>query len=94
ERGIVNLGGDERISKYEFALQLARAFDLPVALIQRGKLSRNSLVARRSPDMSLDNTMARKKLGKELGSPNSFFPALRQQEAAGRRNELLTAVME
>ncbi|MCE9642323.1 MAG: SDR family oxidoreductase, partial [Betaproteobacteria bacterium] len=46
ERGIVNLGGDERISKYEFALQLARAFDLPVALIQRGKLSRNSLVAR------------------------------------------------
>lgn len=94
ERGIVNLSGDERISKYDFALQLARVFDLPVKLIQRGKLSRTSLLARRSPDMSLDNTMARKKLGRDLGSLNSFFPALLQQEAAGRRNELLTAVME
>lgn len=94
ERGIINLAGDERISKYDFAFRLAQVFGLPVELIQRGKLSRTSLLARRSLDMSLDNTMARRKLGTELGSLNSFFPALQQQEAAGRRNELLTAVME
>lgn len=92
--GIINIVGDERISKYDFAMQLAQVFGLPAALIQRGKLSAASLFARRSPDMSLDNAMARRKLGGTLGSLNDFFAVLRQQEAAGRRNELLTAVME
>ena len=93
-RGIINVVGDERVSKYDFALRLARVFGLPVELIQRGKLSRDSLLARRSLDMSLDNALARNKLGRELGGLDSFFPVLQQQESAGRRNELLTAVME
>ncbi len=94
ERGIINLVGDERISKYDFALRLARAFGLPVELIQRGKFANASLLARRPLDMSLDNTQATGKLGRELGSLDGFFAALQQQESAGRRNELLTAVME
>lgn len=94
ERGIINLVGDERISKYEFALRLARVFALPVELVQRGKLAATSLLAQRPLDMSLDNTKARKMFGAELGSLDGFFPALQQQEAAGRRDELLTAVLE
>ncbi len=94
ERGIINLVGDERISKYDFALRLARVFGLPSELIQRGKLSRSSLLAKRPLDMSLDNTQARKQLGRDVGSLDSFFLTLQQQESEGRRNELLTAVME
>ena len=94
ECGIVNLVGDERISKYDFALRLARVFGLPVELIQRGKLSRTTLVAQRPLDMSLDNTKASRRLGRELGFLDGFFAALQQQESAGRRNELLTAVMD
>lgn len=94
ERGIINLAGDERISKYDFAIQLAEVFRLPAELIQRGKLSRSSLLAKRPLDMSLTNARARQKLGKTLGSLDSFLLKLRQHEAAGRRNELLTAVRE
>ncbi len=94
ERGIINLVGEERTSKLDFAIRLAEVFRLPAELIQRGKLSRSSLLAKRPLDMSLANARARAKLGANLGSLDSFLLTLRQQEAAGRRNELLTAVME
>ena len=93
-RGVINLAGDERISKYDFGLRLALIFGLPGRLILRGKLSRSSLPAARPLDMSLDNARARAKLGRNLGSLDSFLLKLRQQEAAGRRSELAAAVME
>jgi len=94
QRGIINLVGDERISKYDFAQRLAGDFRLPVEFIRRGKLSAATLLARRPLDMSLDNTQARKKLGKKLGSLDDFFAMLQKQESAGRPNELITAVVE
>ena len=92
--GTFNLPGDERVSKYEFALRLARAFDLPVDLIRPGRLCDAGLAAKRPADMSLDAARARATIGVGLGRLDDFFHALRRQESEGRREELLHAVME
>jgi dTDP-4-dehydrorhamnose reductase len=92
--GIFNLVGDERVSKYEFSLRLARFFDLPAELIRSGEQRGAGLAARRPADMSLDAGRARAMIGGGLGRLDDFFHALRRQESDGRREELLHAVME
>ena len=91
--GLFNLVGEERISKYDFAIRLAGVFDLPVSMIERGNISLGDLAAKRPLDMSLNNKKVRGLLGVTMGSLEDFFTALRQQELSGRREELLTAVM-
>lgn len=90
--GIVNVVGDERLSKYEFALKLCEEFQLPPALVLRDQLGHARLAARRPLDMSLDNGRARNIIGHGLGGIPEFLHALHVQEAAGRRAELLEAV--
>lgn len=90
--GIFNLVGDERISKYEFALQLVKHFALPADLICREHVAHANLRARRPRDMSLDNTKARNVLGRTLGSLDEHLLALRVQEEQGRRMELFHSV--
>ncbi len=92
--GIINLTGDERVSKYAFALRLASAFGLPGELIQHDKISHSGLHAKRPSDMSLDNTRARDLLGTGLGRLDDYFLTLRRQEEEGRREELIHAVTE
>lgn len=92
--GIFNLVGDERISKYEFALQLAKHFALPSELIRRDQVAHANLRAQRPKDMSLDNTKARNMLGRGLGSLDEYLAALRSQEEQGRRLELLHSVSQ
>jgi dTDP-4-dehydrorhamnose reductase len=94
ERGIYNVVGDERVSKYDFGVQLAEAYGLPKALLHRGKIAASNLSATRPPDMSLDNTQARERLGAPVGTLADFFSILQQQDRAGRRVELLAAVTE
>jgi hypothetical protein len=86
--------GDERLSKHAFGARLARAFDLPEALIGRGNIGGAGLLAPRPRDMSLDNSRTRRLLGRPLGGTAAFFHELRRQEEAGRRDELLAAVTE
>jgi dTDP-4-dehydrorhamnose reductase len=90
--GIFNLVGDERVSKYAFALRLVEQFELPANLIKRDQVSHGHLHARRPPDMSLDNGKARRLLGRDLGGIDQFLAALRQQEQQGRRTELYHCV--
>jgi dTDP-4-dehydrorhamnose reductase len=92
-RGVINLVGDERVSKYDFGLRLAQYLGLPTALIRRDQVANASLSARRPKDMSLDNTKARLMLGRELGTLEEYFSILLQQEQKGRRAELLSAVV-
>jgi dTDP-4-dehydrorhamnose reductase len=92
--GVFNLVGDERVSKYQFAIRLAKAFGLPGELIRRGRISNSNLLARRPPDMSLNNSKARSILGDGLGCLEGFFSILHRQEMDGRREELLHAVTE
>jgi dTDP-4-dehydrorhamnose reductase len=90
--GIFNVVGDERLSKYEFALLLADQFSLPRERIQPKQLNGSHLVARRPRDMSLDNQKARHALKRPLGGISSFLIELQTHERAGRPAELLNAV--
>lgn len=92
--GIFNLVGDQRVSKYAFAVRLAAAFDLQSELIRPDKISNAALRAKRPSDMSLDNTRARGLLGAGLGRIDDYFQTLRRQEEEGRREELIHAVTE
>ena len=92
--GVFNVVGDERISKYDFGVQLAHRYGFPESLICRGKISASQLSARRPPDMSLDNRKARERLGTALGNAADHLRLLQQQDRAGRREELLAAITE
>ena len=92
--GIFHVVGDERLSKYEFALKLATRFNLPAELISRQKLRDVHLIAPRPHDMSLDNSKARALLGQRLGSVDDFLHSLQDQELAGRKFELQSAVVQ
>ena len=90
--GIFNVAGDERLSKFEFAARLARAFGLPDALVRHGNIRDSRLLAKRPLDMSLSNAKARHLLGDSLGNAAEFLLQLRQQDQGGRREELLAAI--
>ena len=57
-KGVLHLGGKERISRYEFGLLLADIWQLPKELIRGGKQADVAMVAKRSPDTSLDSSKA------------------------------------
>lgn len=92
--GIVNIVGDERVSKLEFGLRLARRFRLSEALIRAGKITNSSLQAPRPRDMSLSNVLANRFLGRPLGCLDGFFDSLARQEASGLAREIHNAVTE
>lgn len=92
--GIFHVVGDERLSKYEFALKLATRFNLPAELISRQKLRDVHLLAPRPHDMSLDNSKTRALLGHGLGSVDDFLHSLQDQERTGRKFELQSAVVQ
>ena len=91
--GIYNLVGDERVSKFEFALKLAKIFGLPVKNIKRSYISNADLLAKRPSDMSLNNQMTSKKLGISLGRLEDYFLELQKQEIDGRRTELYNSMI-
>ena len=92
--GIVNVCGDERVSKHEFAMRLAAAFGLPAGGIEESRYADAGLAAPRPLDLSLSNARARGILGGPLGGLDEFFTELRGQEAGGLRDELQRAVSE
>lgn len=62
--GIYNIVGNERLSKYDFAVKLAKVFNIPLELISKSSLQNTSLKAKRPKDMSLSIV----KIVKELPS--------------------------
>ena len=57
-RGILHLGGKDRISRYDFGLLLAKVMQLPTDSIELVKQAEVKMVAPRSPDTSLDSSKA------------------------------------
>ena len=92
--GLYHLAGEERVSKFDFGVRLARAFGLPEAAIRRGSIGAAGLQAARPRDMSLDSGRARALLGAGSAGLDDQFQALRRQEETGRREELFHAVTE
>ncbi len=60
--GVFHLCGASRVSRYEFALQIAETFGLEAGLIERVDSSTLGLLARRPKDSSLDVSKATKLL--------------------------------
>jgi dTDP-4-dehydrorhamnose reductase len=90
--GIFNIVGDERLSKYQFALRLAKAFGLPAELIHRGMVGQDKQTVMRPMDMSLSNEKVHKILGQRLGNIDEFLYSLKNQDSQGRCREILNSV--
>lgn len=60
--GVYNLAGSTRISRYDFALELARVFGLDDGLILPSRMAEMRWAARRPSDSSLDTSKARREL--------------------------------
>jgi len=86
--GIVNVVGDERISKYEFGIRIAEEFGLDAGLIKPGLLADQVALVQRPHDMSLSNQKACKLLGRQLGSVAEHLARLHQQEQSGLAREI------
>lgn len=86
--GIVNIVGDERISKYEFGIRIAEEFGFDAGLIKPGFLTDQVALVQRPRDMSLSNQKACKLLGRQLGSIAEHMARLHQQEQSGLAREI------
>lgn len=79
-RGIFHVVGDERISKYDFGLTIAHAFNLNRSLIKLGFFADQVSMVQRPYDMSLSNQKTCMLLGRKLGRVNEQISILNQQE--------------
>lgn len=62
-RGVFNVCGGERVSKYDFAMKMAAQAILPTSGVRRGSVDDAHLAAPRPKDMSLDCTKVERVLG-------------------------------
>ncbi len=86
--GIFNVVGDDRVSKYDFGLKLAREFNLDHSLIDEGKIIDRPFLANRPHDMSLSNEKVTNFLGKKMGGIDQHIFKLKNQEENELAKEL------
>ena len=86
--GIFHVVGDERISKYEFGLKVAKLFQLDFSLIKQGFLTDQVSLVQRPHDMSLSNQKTCNLLGRKLGGVDEQLQRLWQQEKLGLAREV------
>lgn len=86
--GIFNVVGDDRVSKYEFGLQLAESFDLDKLLIVPGLITDKLSFVKRPLDMSLSNHKISQFLNRKIGGISEHFVKLKTQEQNGIAEEL------
>ena len=87
-KGIFNVVGDDRISKYDFGLRLAKEFNLDNDLIDEGKIIDKPSLVNRPHDMSLSNQKVSNYLCKKMGGLDEHISKLIAQEASGLAQEL------
>ncbi|CAM8359075.1 SDR family oxidoreductase [Candidatus Methylopumilus planktonicus] len=87
-KGIFNIVGDDRISKYDFGLILAKVFNLDKDLIDQGKIIEKPSLIKRPHDMSLSNEKVSNYLGRKMGGLDEHILKLKTQEVNGLAKEL------
>lgn len=87
--GVFNVSGDERLSKWEFGVRVARHFGLDTGLVERGSLDRFS-GTQRPRQMGLSNLKLRSALGRSIGGIDDHLAILARQERAGFAAEMAT----
>lgn len=85
--GIFNIVSDERISKFEFGMKIAKEFGLNRSLIKNGSITKNSNLIARPLDMSLSNAKVSKFLNIKVGGISEHLTRLKMQEQAGIAKE-------
>lgn len=88
--GIFNVVGSERISKFEFGIQIAEIFVLDPSHISPALMRDQPSIVRRPLDMSLSDQKIVNVLGHNLGSVKQHLTQLRQQERDGQAQEIKT----
>jgi len=78
--GIFNIGGGDRISKYEFGYKIAETFSLDADLIKAGSLTEKINSVIRPLDMSLSNDKICKVLKREVGFIDNDIIKLKKTE--------------
>ena len=86
--GIFNVVSDQRISKYDFGLKLAKEFNLDNDLINEGKIIDKPSLVNRPHDMSLSNQKVSNYLGRKMGGLDEHILKLKTQEVNGLAQEL------
>lgn len=86
--GVFNIVGDERISKHDFGVKVAKAFDLDAKLIIPSRLSDHAGLVKRPHDMSLLNQKAAQLLGRKFGNVDDNLHKLNLQEKNGYAQEI------
>jgi dTDP-4-dehydrorhamnose reductase len=86
--GVFNVVGDERMSKFDFGLKLARRFGLDETLTRPGLLSDQPPLVKRPRDMSLSNRKICELLGRKLGGADIQIDKLYEQEEKGLAAEM------
>lgn len=82
---VLNLAGATRISRYDYAQELAREFDLDLSLILPSRMEDLLWAAKRPIDSSLDTAKARREL---MNKPLPLNEALRTLKAEILRSEV------
>ena len=89
--GLFHISGKDRISKYDFALCLAKVFEYKTDNIIPISVDSFEFKATRPKDMSLNTNKASKTIGNSLPSVIESLKLLRKLETEGRRLELKLA---
>jgi dTDP-4-dehydrorhamnose reductase len=89
-KGVFNVVGDDRISKYDFGVKLAKEFNLDNNLIDEGKIIDKPSLVNRPHDMSLSNQKISTYLGRKMGGLDEYILKLKTQEVNGLAKELQT----
>jgi dTDP-4-dehydrorhamnose reductase len=87
-KGVFNVVGSQRLSKFDFGLRLAKEFGLDQCLIKATQITKKQSLIKRPLDMSLTNKKAVGFLGRDFGTINDHLTRLRLQEENGMKMEL------
>jgi len=87
-RGIFNIVGDDRVSKYDFGIAIADKFNLDPSGIIPGLFANQPTLTQRPFDMSLANKKVRNVLGRPIGGLQEQMAVLYQQELNGLAQEI------
>jgi UDP-4-amino-4,6-dideoxy-N-acetyl-beta-L-altrosamine transaminase/dTDP-4-dehydrorhamnose reductase len=92
-RGVFNIVGSERISKYEFGVKLARSFNLDARLIKAVSINDASKLIKRPKDMSLSNAKFCQKTHRKISSLDDQILAFKNQEDSNASSQVFLKVI-
>ena len=84
--GIYNISSNERISKYNLGLKIAKLLDLDTKYILRGSIEKANLFSKRPKDMSLSNKKLRNEINKNKLSINYQLNLVKQTYKKNKKN--------